>query len=59
MKILKRDMDAGNITVVCDEPEDMWHLYNLIYDGDIVTMKTYRKVITESSTGSTKSKKVR
>lgn len=61
MKILKRALEpngSGEITVLCEEQEDLWHLYNLIQKGDLVTCKTYRKVVSESSTGSTKSKKV-
>lgn len=42
-----------------EEPEDMWHAYNLIAEGDAVTASTVRKVQTESSTGSSTSNKVR
>jgi len=62
MRILHRVTtpgEPGECKVMCDEPEDLWHLYNLIQPGDRVKTKTYRKVISEGSTGSTKSKKVR
>lgn len=42
-----------------EEPEDMWHAYNLIAEGDAVTASTVRKVQTESSTGSSTSNRVR
>lgn len=37
----------------------MWHAYNLIAEGDAVTASTVRKVLTESSTGSSTSSRVR
>lgn len=42
-----------------EEPEDMWHSYNLIAEGDAVTASTVRKVQIESSTGSSTSNRVR
>ncbi|KDR83624.1 hypothetical protein GALMADRAFT_235917 [Galerina marginata CBS 339.88] len=37
----------------------MWHLYNLIQDGDLVRAPAIRRVQTVSSTGSTESRRVR
>lgn len=37
----------------------MWHAYNLISVGDVLKSTTIRKVLTESSTGSSSSNKVR
>ncbi|CAM9487969.1 unnamed protein product [Chrysoparadoxa australica] len=37
----------------------MWHTYNLVTKGDRVTTSTNRKVVSESSTGSVTSKRVR
>jgi protein pelota len=45
--------------VIPDESEDMWHAYNLICEGDVVTASTIRKVQTESATGSSTSTRVR
>lgn len=42
-----------------EEPEDMWHAYNLISEGDSVRSTTIRKVQLESSTGSSTSNRVR
>ena len=49
----------GYITLTPEEPEDMWHVYNLIAIGDTVRASTIRKVVTESATGSTTSNRVR
>uniref|UniRef100_A0A915PJY5 Protein pelota homolog n=1 Tax=Setaria digitata TaxID=48799 RepID=A0A915PJY5_9BILA len=56
MKQFKRNIDkdgAGEVTLSCDEAEDMWHVYNLVRIGDRVRCTTVRKVTTESNTGST------
>ncbi|VDK88283.1 unnamed protein product [Litomosoides sigmodontis] len=61
MKQFKRNISkdgAGEITISCDEAEDMWHVYNLVRIGDTVRCTTVRKVTTESSTGSTSSQRV-
>ncbi|KAM3722866.1 Protein pelota [Dirofilaria immitis] len=61
MKQFKRNIDkngAGEVTLLCDEAEDMWHIYNLVRIGDKVRCTTIRKVTTESNTGSTSSQRV-
>jgi len=42
-----------------DTSEDLWHAYNLIRVGDLVRCTTLRKVVKETSTGSTSSSKKR
>lgn len=42
-----------------EETEDMWHVYNLIAQGDSIRASTFRKVTTEGSTGSRQSTKIR
>ncbi|GBP27945.1 Protein pelota [Eumeta japonica] len=62
MKLLFKSIEkdgCGSIGLVPEEPEDMWHAYNLIAEGDSVTASTVRKVQTESSTGSSTSNRVR
>ncbi|KAF7283301.1 pelota mRNA surveillance and ribosome rescue factor [Rhynchophorus ferrugineus] len=62
MKLIQKDIDKwgeGNITLMPEEPEDMWHAYNLISEGDSVRSSTIRKVQSESSTGSSTSNRVR
>ncbi|XP_050310451.1 protein pelota [Anthonomus grandis grandis] len=62
MKLLHKDIDKGGqgvVTLIPEEPEDMWHAYNLISEGDSVKSSTIRKVQSESSTGSSTSNRVR
>lgn len=61
MKILRRHLEkdgCGFVKLVCEEDEDMWHIYNLVRIGDIVKCSTFRKVTTESATGSKSSQRV-
>lgn len=48
-----------SVCLIPENPEDMWHAYNLIAEGDCICGSTIRKVQTESSTGSTNSTRVR
>lgn len=62
MKLLRKDIEkdnAGQVTLVPEEAEDMWHTYNLLQVGDSLQASTIRKVQTESSTGSVGSSRVR
>ncbi|XP_072390938.1 protein pelota [Diabrotica undecimpunctata] len=62
MKLLSQDVDKngeGTVALIPEEPEDMWHAYNLISEGDSVRSTTIRKVQSESSTGSSTSSRVR
>ena len=63
MKILKKQISAkdgsGVIVLRPETPEDLWHSYNLLQEGDLVRCTTLRKVIKETSTGSTSSSKKR
>ncbi|VVC92657.1 unnamed protein product [Leptidea sinapis] len=62
MKLVFRNIEkdgSGNIALVPEESEDMWHAFNLIAEGDAVTASTVRKVQNESSTGSSTSSRVR
>ncbi len=44
MKILKRDLKEGCITVEIETLDDLWHLYNIILSGDRVSSRTIRRV---------------
>lgn len=62
MKLIHRALEkdnGGSLTLVPEEEEDMWHIYNLISNGDSVRASTIRKVTTESNTGSTTSNRIR
>ncbi|EHY58489.1 Translation factor pelota [Exophiala dermatitidis] len=62
MRLIKRHIDddgSGSVTLCPEEPEDMWHAYNLIRPRDLLTASAIRRVTTESaSTGSTSSQRV-
>ncbi|KAJ8680322.1 hypothetical protein QAD02_016109 [Eretmocerus hayati] len=62
MKLIHKSVDKdgeGTISLVPENTEDMWHVYNLVSEGDCVSCSTIRKVQTESSTGSSSSQRVR
>lgn len=63
MKILKKSIVAkngeGNVRLQADEQEDMYHLYNLITENDLVLASTVRNVVKESKTGSVDKSRVR
>ncbi|KAL9185058.1 hypothetical protein ACHAXT_002835 [Thalassiosira profunda] len=63
MKLLKKQISAkdgsGFVSLLPNTPEDLWHTYNLLQNGDKVRCTTLRKVSKESSTGSVTSNKVR
>lgn len=59
MKLVHRDLDkknAGSISLIAEEPEDMWHAYNLISLGDYLRSSTIRRVVNESSTATSTSR---
>lgn len=57
MRLLKRAIDdatgAGSATLIPQDPEDMWHLYNLIRAKDILRAPAIRKVKHDTSTDAT------
>lgn len=61
MRLIKQSIDrdgSGNVTLLPEEPEDMWFAYNLIRPNDLLRASAIRRVTTESSTGSTSSTRV-
>ncbi|KAF8819354.1 putative Pelota [Cardiosporidium cionae] len=51
MKQFNRDVrchKAGSVTLLAEESDDLWNLYNLLAIGDIVKSRTIRKVQKES-----------
>lgn len=62
MRVLNKSIDkytSGSITMIAENEEDMWLVYNLVQTGDKICCSTIRKVQTESATGSVASKTVR
>ncbi|KAI9781270.1 MAG: Translation factor pelota [Geoglossum umbratile] len=61
MRLIRKDVDrdgSGSVTLFPEEPEDMWHAYNLIRPTDLLRASALRRVTTESTTGSTASHRV-
>ncbi|KAH0539004.1 hypothetical protein FGG08_004454 [Glutinoglossum americanum] len=61
MRLIMQNIDrdgSGTVTLFPEEPEDMWHAYNLIRPADLLRASALRRVTTESSTGSTASHRV-
>ncbi|KAF8205110.1 eRF1 domain 1-domain-containing protein, partial [Pholiota molesta] len=62
MKLVNKFVDkhgAGHVTLRPEDDEDMWHLYNLIQEGDLVRAPAVRRITSTSATGSTESHRVR
>ncbi|CAF0718962.1 unnamed protein product [Brachionus calyciflorus] len=61
MKLLSKYIDkknAGSVTLVAEEAEDMWHAYNLINIDDQLRSSSIRRIINESSAGLTSTSRV-
>ncbi|OJJ86888.1 putative translation factor pelota [Aspergillus glaucus CBS 516.65] len=61
MRLIKNKVElngSGTVTLCPEEPEDMWHAYNLIRPGDLLRASAIRKVTTTQDTGSTISTRV-
>lgn len=61
MRLVKRNINndgSGAVTLCPEEPEDMWHAYNLVLVGDYLTASAIRRVTNESATGATSSQRV-
>ncbi|RSH81591.1 Translation factor pelota [Saitozyma podzolica] len=62
MKLVNKHIEkdgSGYVTLRPEDDEDMWHVYNLISEGDEVRALAIRRVQTVSSTGSSDSFRVR
>jgi len=54
MKVHHREFTknkSGKIVLTAEEPEDLWHVYNMLQKGDGIQAATVRNVKKESSTG--------
>lgn len=54
MKLIYKSLEkdsSGELKLVAEDAEDMWHAYNLIACGDRLTTTALRKVKKESTTG--------
>lgn len=55
MKIIQKDLHQGFVKVVPDTPDDLWHLYNVIYKGDEVYAMSSRAIKSDTETSRPKS----
>ena len=55
MKIIEKNLRQGFVKVVPDSPDDLWHLYNVIYKGDEVYAYSSRAIKTDTETSRPKS----
>jgi protein pelota len=55
VKIVEKNLHQGFVKVVPDTPDDLWHLYNVIYKGDEVYAYTSRAIKTDSEASRPKS----
>ncbi|MEW5298236.1 MAG: hypothetical protein WDW36_001381 [Sanguina aurantia] len=54
MKLLSQNFTNGGdgtVKLLPEEGEDLWHVYNLVRDGDHLTATTFRKVAVDSGLG--------
>ena len=42
MKVIFRDLRHGEIKLMPENLDDIWHLYNIIEEGDLVRAVTFR-----------------
>ena len=60
MKLVHKSLSKdGKVGLIPEDSDDLWHVYNLVQRGDLVQTTTFRKVISESATGSTAAQKVK
>jgi protein pelota len=55
LKIIQKDVHQGFVKVVPDSPDDLWHLYNVIYKGDEVYAYTSRSIKSDTESSRPKS----
>ena len=55
MKIVQKNLQQGFVKVVPDTPDDLWHLYNVIYKGDEVYAYSSRALKSDTEASRPKS----
>jgi len=55
LKIIQKDLHQGFLKVVPDTPDDLWHLYNVVYKGDEVYAYSSRAIKNDTETSRPKS----
>jgi protein pelota len=55
VKIIEKNISQGFVKVVPDSPDDLWHLYNVIYPGDEVYAYSSRAIKSDTEASRPKS----
>ncbi len=55
MKIIEKNLNQDFVKVVPDTPDDLWHLYNVVYKGDEVYAMSSRAIKNDTATSRPKS----
>jgi protein pelota len=55
LKIIEKNLPQGFVKVVPDSPDDLWHLYNVIYTGDEVYAYSSRAIKSDTEASRPKS----
>jgi protein pelota len=55
VKTIEKNVSQGFVKVVPDSPDDLWHLYNVIYKGDEVYAYSSRAIKSDTETSRPKS----
>jgi protein pelota len=55
VKIIEKNLQQDFVKVVADSPDDLWHLYNVIYKGDEVYAYSSRAIKSDSEASRPKS----
>jgi protein pelota len=55
LKIIQKDLHQGFLKVVPDTPDDLWHLYNVVYKGDEVYAYSSRAIKNDTEASRPKS----
>ncbi len=55
MKIIQKNLEQDFVKVVPDSPDDLWHLYNVIYQGDEVYAFSSRAIKSDTEASRPKS----
>ena len=42
MKVIFKDLKHGEIKLIPENLDDIWHLYNIISEGDLIRAVSYR-----------------
>lgn len=63
MKLIESEVSVkdqgGFVKILLEEPEDLWPLYNILANGDLVRASTVRKIVKDTASGPAKAERKR